>query len=420
METAIPLLSNLGHFLAQLILIILTAQLCGKIFQLFKQPAVIGEVVAGILLGPSFFGLYFPTEFQFVFAKSTLGNLQIISQLGLILFMFTVGLHARPMAWDGSGKKALFISSVSIIFPFSLGVLIAPQLYEVFAQQDTTEMSFALFLGISLSITAFPVLARILQDRNMSHTETGMMALTCAAIDDVAAWTILAGIIGFSKNEGWQPFLWTLGSMAFGVLIFIKGVSPLMSHLIQKNQLSEKYQFILGMFFLLSSALYFEWSGVHALFGAFLAGASMPNDPRFRDFLKLRIESLGALIFLPVFFAMTGLRTQIGLLDNWQAWQVCLGITGLAIIGKLGGGLVASKVTGFSWKDSFVIGVLMNTRGLMELIVLNIGLELGIISPSLFAIMVIMALITTFMAGPCIDLMMPNGRSRVNVISKYS
>lgn len=398
-------LSDLAQFLVQLTLIVAVARLCGKVIQIFGQPPVIGEVVGGILLGPSFLGQISPDLFESIFPKSSLPVLQILSQLGLILFMFTVGLHARPLAWDGNGKKAVFISVISIVFPFLLGFLVAPDLYEVYGRPGTPALTFALFLGVSLSITAFPVLSRILQDRKLAHTETGKMALSCAAIDDVLAWTLLAGIVALSKNSGASSFFWTLGSSVAGVLVLIKLVAPLLHWLIRSKNLSEKSQFVLGIFVLLLSALYFELCGVHALFGAFLAGTIVPSDLRFRELLQVRIEDLGGLIFLPVFFAMTGLRTSIGFLDNWMAWQICLGITGLAILGKLGGGLLASRYCGFGWKDSCVIGILMNTRGLMELIVLNVGLELGIISEPLFAIMVIMALITTFMAGPSLALL---------------
>ncbi len=393
------------HLLVQLLIIITLAQILGKGLEKIGQPAVIGEILAGIFLGPSVLGFFFPSQFQVLFDKESLGTLQIISQLGLIFFMFTVGLHSQPISWTKTGRKALIISNISILFPFVLGMGLASFLREAFSSEKVSYIEFSFFMGISLSITAFPVLARIIRDRNLSHDETAQMALNCAAIDDISAWTILAGIIGISRQQGINSLFTTLVFSGLGIFVLLKIVSPFSKFLIEKKQLADKHQFLLGLLVLLISSLYFEGAGVHALFGAFLAGVAMPAREEYRHFLQDRVESLAGLIFLPSFFAITGLRTQITLLNSWETWLICAGIISLAILGKLGGAALASKWCGYTWKDSLFLGILMNTRGLIELVALNIGLELKIISPTLFTMMVIMALFTTMMTGPCLSLL---------------
>ncbi len=396
--------SPLSRFILQLILIIIVSQILGKLLQYLKQPQVVGEVLAGILLGPSLFGLIYPDAFQFIFEKSSISNLSIVSQLGLILFMFTVGLHSSALEGNTSGKHAAIISGISIIFPFLLGVSVAPLLYVSFAHHGASLAIFSLFLGIACSITAFPVLARIITDKGLNQEPTSKMALHCAAIDDVSAWIILATIIGLTKSSALASLIMTLGLSLVGILFLFKIVSPILSKVIKNKMLSEPHQFTLALLILLCSSLYFELIGVHALFGAFIAGTLMPAIKRYRERLKLRIEYIAGLILLPVFFAITGLKTQITLINSWEMILICFGLIILCVVGKLAGATLAARFCKFSWKESLLIGTLMNTRGLMELVVLNIGLELQIISHSLFTMMVIMALVTTFMTGPIIDL----------------
>jgi Kef-type K+ transport system membrane component KefB len=393
-----------SRFITQLILILIAAQVVGKLLRYLKQPQVVGEVLAGILLGPSLFGLIAPEAFEFIFEKNSISTLSIVSQLGLILFMFTVGLHSSAAGEKTSRGKAAIISAVSIIFPFTLGFSAAPLLFNSFAQTGTSSTIFSLFLGIACSITAFPVLARIISDKGLSKDPTSQMALHCAAIDDVSAWIILAAIIGLTKSSALSALVTTLGLSLAGVFFLLKIVSPLLSLCIKSERFSESRQFTLALVTLLCSSLYFELIGVHALFGAFIAGSVMPDNAKFHSSLRLRIEYVAGLVLLPVFFSVTGLRTQITLIDSWELWLISLGIIALCVIGKLAGATIAARFCAFSWRDSFFIGVLMNTRGLMELVVLNIGLELKIISSSLFTIMVLMALATTLMTGPLIDI----------------
>ena len=400
--------SPLSRFLVQLILILAASQIVGRLLRSIRQPQVVGEVLAGILLGPSLFGLIYPEYFQFIFEKNSISTLAIVSQFGLILFMFTVGLHSSSLDEKTSGRKAAIISATSILLPFLLGFGVAPLLYDSFAQPGTSKVIFALFFGIACSITAFPVLARIISDKRLDKEPTSQMSLHCAAIDDVSAWIILATIIGLTNNSAIISMITTLGLSLVGVLCLLKIVKPLLASLIKSNAFTEAQQFILALLILLFSSLFFELIGVHALFGAFLAGTAMPKCADYRSRLKLRIEYVAGLILLPVFFAVTGLRTQIALIDSWQMAAVCIGIILLCILGKLLGACLAAKACAYSWRDSLFIGVLMNTRGLMELVVLNIGLELNIISSSLFTMMVLMALVTTFMTGPLIDVIIPS------------
>ncbi len=396
--------SPLSRFILQLILILIASQVLGRLLQYLKQPQVVGEILAGILLGPSLFGIIAPETFQFIFEKNSVSILAVVSQLGLILFMFTVGLHSRALERNAAGRRAVIISAVSIILPFILGISVAPLLYNSFAQTGASGIIFALFFGIACSITAFPVLARIISDKGLNKNPISQMALHCAAIDDITAWIILATIIGLTKSSAFSLLVMTLGLSILGILFLFKVMSPLISFAIQSKKFSEPQQFTLALLTLLCSSLYFESIGVHALFGAFLAGTLMPANKRFRERLKLRIEYVAGLILLPVFFAVTGLKTEITLINSWELLATCLGIIILCVVGKLAGAALAAKFCNFSWKESVFIGVLMNTRGLMELVVLNIGLELNIISHSLFTMMVIMALVTTFMTGPLVDL----------------
>ncbi|MDP2385740.1 MAG: cation:proton antiporter [Bacteroidota bacterium] len=401
---------NVTHPLAililQIITIIVAARIFGFLLRKIGQPSVIGEILAGILLGPSFVGMYFPEFSLFLFPKNSLPNLQFFSQIGLILFMFIVGMELDLKILKKKAHEAFIISHASIIFPFALGIGLAYFMYLTYAPADVNFLSFSLFIGISLSITAFPVLARIVQERQLTKTKAGAIAITCAAVDDITAWCILAAVIAIVKAGSIVSAIYTvILAVAFVVFMlklirpFLKRLGDIYSH---HDTLSKP---VVAIFFvtLLASAYLAETIGIHALFGAFLAGVIMPQNLHFRNLFIEKVEDVSLVLLLPLFFVLTGLRTEIGLLNDLNQWGMCAIIILIATVGKFVGSALASRFTKQSWRDSLMIGALMNTRGLMELIVLNIGFDLGMLTPQVFAMMVIMALVTTFMTGPALD-----------------
>ncbi len=393
--------------LFQIIVIFFVSKLFGGIITRIGQPSVVGEIIAGLFLGPSLMGWIFPDLSNFIFPKDSLASLQFLSQIGLIFFMFLIGVDLDIEKLKNKAQSAIVISHASIIFPYFLGVSLAYVLYREFAPAHVSFLSFALFMGIAMSITAFPVLARILKERGLTQTPLGAMALTCAAADDVTAWCILAVVIAIVKAGNITSALLTISLSLVFVLLMVYGVRPWLKRAMDKMARSEHSNetvVVVAFFVLLACAYLAEIIGIHALFGAFLAGVIMPKNWRFKELLAGKTEDISVLVLLPLFFAFTGLRTQIGLLNDGHLWAVCGLIIFVAVFGKFGGSAIAARITGLSWKDSFSIGALMNTRGLMELIVLNIGYDLGILSPQIFAIMVLMALATTLMTNPLLDL----------------
>ena len=402
---------NLTHPLAILLLQIVTIIVVARIFGFFcrkiGQPSVIGEIAAGIFLGPSFIGMYFPDFTHFVFPDKSMDNLKFLSQIGLILFMFVVGMELELKTLKNKANDAVVISHASIIFPFTLGVGLAYLLYTEFAPANVSFLSFALFIGISMSITAFPVLARIVQERGLTKTRLGSIVITCAAADDITAWCILAAVIAIVKAGSVLSAIYIIIMAVAYVFVMLKIVQPFLKRIGDKHSNKESLSKpVVAIFFitLLVSAFATEVIGIHALFGAFLAGVIMPSNMNFRTVFIEKIEDVAVLLLLPLFFVFTGLRTQIGLLDDWHLWTIALLIIAVATVGKFVGSAFAAKFVGQSWRDSLIIGALMNTRGLMELIVLNIGYDLGVLSDEIFAMLVIMALVTTFMTGPFLDL----------------
>jgi Kef-type K+ transport system membrane component KefB len=404
-------LANLHHPLAILILqilsIIVAARIAGLLFTRIGQPTVIGEITAGIILGPSLLGLYFPEYSLFLFPVDSLGNLQFLSQVGLILFMFVVGMELDLKVLKTKAHEAVVISHASIVIPYTLGMGLAYFIYSEFAPPSVPYLSFGLFMGIAMSITAFPVLARIIQERGLSRTRLGAIAITSAAADDITAWCILAAVIAYVKAGSLMTALFTIGFSAIYVVVMVYLIGPFLKRLgsIYSNRETISKGIVALVFvILLASSYATELIGIHALFGAFLAGVIMPPNLNFRKILIDKIEDVSLVLLLPLFFVLTGLRTQIGLLNDEHLWMVCGLVISVAVVGKFAGSALAAKIIGQSWKDSLSIGALMNTRGLMELIVLNIGYDLGILSPTVFAMMVIMALVTTFMTGPSLSL----------------
>ena len=396
----------LSILLMQIIVILTMAGLFRRLFRAIHQPPVMGEMVAGIVLGPSVLGLIYPPALSFLFPASSLETLRQLSQIGVVLFMFTVGMELNVRHLREKGSAAVMISHASIVVPFLLGTAFSLFLYRELAPAGTSFNAFALFIGVAMSITAFPVLARILEDRGLSQTTLGSIAITCAAVDDVTAWCILALVIALVKSTGLASSAMTIGLTLVFALAMIFLVRPQLARVIKEpdSQLHRRRLIPIILAFVLACALLTETIGIHALFGAFVAGVVMPPSAEFRIFLKDKLEAFSSYALLPLFFAFTGLRTQISLLNDWQGWLLCAAIILVAIAGKLGGSTLMSRWTGMNWSQSFSIGVLMNTRGLVELVVLNIGYDLGILSGRIFAMMVLMALVTTFMTGPLLSL----------------
>jgi Kef-type K+ transport system membrane component KefB len=388
--------------------ILLATRVFGWVFQQIGQPRVVGEMAAGIILGPSLFGRFFPEAFAFVFPASSMPALTVLSQLGLLLFMFVVGLEVDLTRVLKQRAAVVLISNVSIALPLALGVGLAKALYPRFAVEKVAFSPFALFMGTAMSITAFPVLARILKERNLLGTGLGSMAISCAAIDDISAWLLLAVLTAMLHSaQSWHHFALTLLLLIAFVVIMLVPIRRAVSFLESRYHTNGAgIEFISSLIlFMLAASWTTERLGVHALFGAFMAGLVMPAHKRVIAEVVDRIESLSLTLLLPLFFALTGLRTRIDLLTDKSIWGYAGAIIATAVVGKLAGAAFTAKATGMNWKDSFGLGVLMNTRGLVELVILNAGLDLGILSPTLFTMMVLMALVTTFMTSPILSAM---------------
>jgi Kef-type K+ transport system membrane component KefB len=407
----VSILHNLEHPLAllllQIIVIIIVARLFGWIFRKIGQPTVIGEIIAGIALGPSLFGMYYHDLQVGLFPDASMGNLQVLSQIGLILFMFVIGMELDLKVLKNKANDAVVISHASIVIPFTLGIGLSYYIYDQFAPVGVEFLSFSLFMGIAMSITAFPVLARIVQERGIHKTKLGTIVITCAAADDITAWCILAAVIAIVKAGTFASSLYIIMLAVVYVLTMLFLVKPFLKKIGDLYSSSENLSKPVVAIFLvtlISSAYLTEIIGIHALFGAFMTGAIMPDITKFRNVFIEKVEDIAVILFLPLFFVFTGIRTEIGLINDSYLWEVTGLIILVAVVGKFFGSALAAKFVGQNWKDSLTIGALMNTRGLMELVVLNIGYELGVLSPKIFTMMVIMALVTTFMTGPAIDI----------------
>ncbi|WP_297510742.1 cation:proton antiporter [Flavobacterium sp.] len=405
------MIHNLKHPLAilllQIITIIIVARFFGWIFRKIGQPTVIGEIIAGIFLGPSVVGYYLPEYSALLFPAESLGNLQFLSQIGLILFMFVVGMELDLKVLKNKANDAVVISHASIVFPFALGIGLSYYIYHKFAPAGVEFLSFSLFMGIAMSITAFPVLARIVQERGIHKTRLGTIVITCAAADDITAWCLLAAVIAIVKAGTFMSSLYVIGGATLYVLMMLFIVKPFLKKVgdlyANRSNLSKPVVAIF-LLTLIVSAYMTEIIGIHALFGAFMTGAIMPDNTKFRTIFIEKVEDVALILLLPLFFVFTGLRTQIGLIGDPELLRITGYIILVAVAGKFVGSALAAKFVGQNWRDSLTIGALMNTRGLMELVVLNIGFDLGVLSPEVFTMMVIMALVTTFMTGPAIDL----------------
>ncbi|MDZ8185102.1 MAG: cation:proton antiporter [Nostoc sp. ChiSLP02] len=405
--------------LVEVLIVIGLSRLVGLGFRSIKQPLVIGEIVAGIMLGPSLFGLVAPHLAVTLFPPETIPFLNVLSQVGLIFFMFLIGLELNPKYLSGQLEVAVLTSHVSILVPFSLGTLLAVVLYPLVSNASVSFTAFALFLGAAMSITAFPVLARIITESNLQGTRLGTLALTCAAVDDVTAWCVLAVAIAVARTGDFAGAVPTvIESIAYIGFMLTVGrwiLQGLAKHYQRAGRLS---QLVLAGIYMgvVASALITELIGIHLIFGAFLLGAAMPKNEDLVRELAVKTEDFVLIFLLPIFFAYSGLRTQIGLLNRPELWLLCALVLAVAIAGKYFGTYIAARVSGINKREASALGWLMNTRGLTELIVLNIGLELGVISPLVFTMLVIMALVTTFMTSPLLEWTYPKKLIRLDVV----
>jgi Kef-type K+ transport system membrane component KefB len=397
----------LSILLIQITTIILVARFFSWVFKKIGQPSVIGEIIAGIVLGPSLLGMYFPEFSTALFPIESLGNLKFLSQIGLILFMFVIGMELDMKVLKNKANDAVVISHASIIIPFALGIGLSYFVYNEFAPKGVKFLPFSLFMGIAMSITAFPVLARIVQERGIHRTKLGSIVITCAAADDITAWCMLAVVIAIVKAGTFESSLYMISLALLFVLIMIFIVKPFLTRIgdLYRSRDTIGKPVVAIFFLVLILASYCtEIIGIHALFGAFMTGAIMPDVSKFRSIFIEKVEDVSVILLLPLFFVFTGLRTEIGLINDVYLWQITGWIILVAVVGKFFGSALTAKFVGQTWRDSLTIGALMNTRGLMELIVLNIGLELKVLTPAVFTMMVIMALVTTFMTGPALNL----------------
>lgn len=400
-----------GLILLQALVILLACRVCAALARRLGQPEVVGEIAGGLLLGPSAFGALWPGAYASLFPPDSLMGLRALSQLGLLLFLYAVGLELDLSMLKQRARTAIAASHASIAAPFLLGLALALWLHPRFAF-GVPYTPFALFMGIAMSVTAFPVLARILVEKGLDKTPLGATALTCAAVDDVTAWCGLAVVVGL-LGSGANPLGVVAASAAF-IVFMLYVARPLLASWLEvrlRAGASGREVGAWAVALLLASAFATEYIGIHALFGAFLAGVITPQNPELRRGLARRFEEFAGTILLPLFFALTGLRTRVGLLDEPLAWLAFALVLAAAVTGKLAASAAVARASGLPWRESLALGALMNTRGLVELVILNVGYELGVLPPKVFAMMVLMALATTVMTGPLLDLFLGRGAS---------
>lgn len=387
------------RILLALAVVIGASRLAGWAISKIGQPRVHGEILAGILLGPSLLGVVWPEALAYLFPPEIVGALRVLAQVGLVLFMFLIGLELDLAKLRGHGRKAVAISQASIVTPMALGGLLALWLYPRLGG-DANRLGFVLFLGAAMSITAFPVLARVLQETGLSRTRIGVLTITCAAVDDVTAWCVLAVVVAVVESSGFAEASITIALS----LVFLVGMLKVVTPLLRRMRTVPLW---LTICLALAAAWITEEIGIHAIFGAFMAGTAMPRTTDVRHDVHERLEPAVVTFLLPVFFVVVGLATRIDLLDGLYLWGITLLFIATAIAGKWGGSMLAARLTGETWQDAAAIGILMNTRGLTELVILTVGLELGVIDTTLFTMGVLMALVTTLMATPLLSLVSP-------------
>jgi Kef-type K+ transport system membrane component KefB len=397
----------LALVLFQVAAILVTARVFGTLARRVGQPQVVAEILAGIALGPSLLGLVWPEAMGTLFEASSLTGLKVLSQLGLVLFMFQVGVELDRSHVRQHLRTVVTAAGASAVLPALFGVGMAVALFSEYRGPAATQGSFIAFLALAMSVSALPVMARILAEQKLTTSRVGTVALACAGVKDLALWCVLPFLVAFSSPRAGVSVLATAGFGALFLLAVVFGLRPLLAWVCsrvdqQRTTHAAGLSAVVGG--LLFTAGVAEWIGIHALVGAFMFGAVMPRDGLFRATLATKLEPVVVSVLLPLFFAWSGLRTQVGVLNTWGEAGVFLALAGLASLGATGGGVFAGRLTGWSWRESGLLGVLLNTRGLMELVVLNIGLDLGLLSPALFTVMVLMALVTTIAATPLLKL----------------
>ena len=402
--------------LTQMGVVLLITVACGWLALKVGQARVIGEIIGGILVGPSVFGRFVPHLSAKLFPASSLGPFETLSTVGLVLFLFLIGMELDYEHLYRQRATAILASGMSILLPFAMGALLAHSLRIRFAPHGIGSIPFVLFLGIAMSITAFPVLARILEERNLQGTALGTTAILCAAVDDVVAWTLLAFALALTGGEQDAPssLLLRLSGLLIYLFLMIAVLRPLGAYLARRQNKPVLSLELLGVVVagVLLSAAATDKIGVHPLFGAFLAGVCFPRVPQWQLALRERLDMLVSVLLLPLFFALTGMRTRLDLLDDTAMWLWAGIVLFAAVFGKMGGAALAARWTGQSWRDAAALGALLNTRGLVELIVLNIAYTVGVFTPTLFTMLVVMALVTTMLTTPILSLLGIRGTAK--------
>lgn len=393
--------------LLQLIVILGSARILGLVLRFFGQPMVIGEMVAGLMLGPAVFGALAPAWQAGLFEKSSLPELDAISQVGLVLFMFIVGAELRlPRGAKAQITAATWIGVFSVILPMALGFAVAIPLHAVLAPPGVELLPFALFMAAAMSITAFPVMARILKDRGETQTRIGRLSLTGAAVADVFSWVMLAIVVVLAgSGSDSSRIVEMLTGLAILCAVLFGALRPAIAWLLSRYASDGRPAGALLAALLigtLASAYATSYLGVHPVFGAFLFGACLPRDDRLLQSLIERVEHVAVLVLMPVFFALAGLNTSADAFGGAGLGYLLL-ILAVAVIGKIVGGSIGARLAGEPWRPALAIGSLMNARGLMELIVMKVGLDAGLIGKPLFTMLLVMAIVTTIMTGPLLN-----------------
>ena len=395
--------------LVQMTVVLLVTVFCGWLARKLGQARVIGEIIGGILIGPSVFGRFTPHWSATLFPPASFNAFDILSTVGLILFLFLIGMELDYGQLYKQRATAVMASGMSIVFPFAMGALLAHPLRIRFAPHGIGSVPFVLFLGISMSITAFPVLARIIEERHMQGTALGTTAILCAAVDDVVAWTLLAIALALIGHDGGSASLpLRLVGLAVYLVVMIVVVRPLAAWLVKRMRTTTDLSLeMLGVIIAITliSAAATQAIGVHPLFGAFMAGVCFPRVERWQTAIRAKLDMVVSVLLLPLFFALTGMRTRLDLLNGASVWFWAGIVLVAAVFGKMGGAALAARWNGQTWKDAAALGALLNTRGLVELIVLNIAYNVGAFTPTLFTMLVVMALVTTMITTPILNML---------------
>ena len=406
-------MTNLETFVAvttAVVTILVVSHTFGRLFQYLGQPKVVGEMISGVLLGPTCFGYFCPALSANIFSKDIMPFLFVISNLGLSFYMFLVGSEIDFKNFTAKVlKRSSLLSSVAVIFPFIFAAIAAGWYFNIFAMPGISLISFSIFLGTAFAITAFPMLARILHEKNILNSPIGVLCLISASIQDVVSWILLSFVTAAAANKGMEAGYITLfGGIGFVAVVFLiaKPLLKMIGKRSQKNGFLSQQDFAIIVVSLLASALITDKLGLYSVFGGFILGLAVPRDPVFSKGLESKLKDITVAILLPLFFTFSGLNANMLVLGNLTNFIPMLVIVGFAFLSKYGSSTIAMKMTGYTWRESSAIGGLTNARGLMELIVANIGLSYAIISKDLYSILVLIAILTTLFAMPIYNLSM--------------